>query len=205
MQGYILNINKVKDEDLIVTILTTTSLLTLYRFYGARHSNINIGYKIDFESVSSAKSTISMLRNVLHLGDSWMNEPRRFFVWQQFIKLLFKHLRDVEKLDSFYFELLNEIKQKFAKQNPIRVAVESYVQLLSYEGRLHDDFVCLICEELVTSELVITRSFLPAHKGCIFGEIVDKAKIEELFLNSSTINLDDDEVDKLWKILQEGF
>jgi recombinational DNA repair protein (RecF pathway) len=205
MQGYILNINKVKDEDLIVTILTTTSLLTLYRFYGARHSNINIGYKIDFESLSSAKSTISMLRNVLHLGDSWMNEPRRFFVWQQFIKLLFKHLRDVEKVDSFYFELLNEIKQKFAKQNSIRVAVESYIQLLSYEGRLHDDFVCLICEELVTSELVITRSFLPAHKKCIFGEVVDKAKIEELFLTASTINLDDDEVDKLWKILQEGF
>ncbi len=205
MQGYILNINKVKDEDLIVTILTTTSLLTLYRFYGARHSNINIGYKIDFESLSSAKSTISMLRNVLHLGDSWMNEPRRFFVWQQFIKLLFKHLKDVEKVDSFYFELLNEIKQKFAKQNSIRVAVESYIQLLSYEGRLHDDFVCLICEELVTSELVITRSFLPAHKKCIFGEIVDKSKIEELFLTASTINLDDDEVDKLWKILQEGF
>lgn len=205
MQGYILNINKVKDEDLIVTILSETSLLNLYRFYGARHSNINIGYKIDFESISSAKSTISMLRNVLHLGDSWMNEPRRFFVWQQFIKLLFKHLRDVEKLDSFYFELLNEIKQKFAKQNPIRVAVESYIQLLSYEGRLHDDFVCLICEELVTSELVITRSFLPAHKRCIFGEVVDKAKIEDLFLTASTINLDDDEVDKLWKILQEGF
>jgi recombinational DNA repair protein (RecF pathway) len=205
MQGYILNINKVKDEDLIVTILTTTSLESLYRFYGARHSNVNIGYKIDFESISSVKSTISMLRNVLHLGDSWMNEPRRFFVWQQFIKLLFKHLRDVEKLDSFYFELLNEIKQKFAKQNPIRVAVESYIQLLSYEGRLHDDFVCLICEELIVDELVITRSFLPAHQRCIFGEVVPRVKIEELFLNASTINLDDSEVDKLWKILQEGF
>ena len=205
MQGYILNINPVKDEDLIVTLITKNSLQTLYRFYGARHSNINIGYKIDFESISSAKSTISMLRNVLHLGDKWMSNPKRFFIWQQFIKLLFKHLKDVEELDSFYFELLDEINQKFSKQNPVRVAVESYISLLSHEGRLHDDFACLVCEEVVEKNLILTRSFLPAHKECIFGEVMQISKIKELFLTASTINLDDDEVDNLWKILQEGF
>ncbi len=205
MQGYILNINKVRDEDIIVTILTKNRLKTLYRFYGARHGNINIGYKIDFESISSSKSTISMLRNVLHLGNKWMSESKRFFIWQHFIKLLFKHLKDVEELDSFYIELLNDMNQKFSKQNPIRVAVESYIKLLSHEGRLHDDFSCFICEGEIEDNLVITRSFLPAHQKCLFGTIVDKNKMENLFLSSSTLHLDDEDVGWLWKILQEGF
>ena len=42
MQGYIIDIKPVKDDDLIVSILTEHEVLTTYRFYGARHSNINI-------------------------------------------------------------------------------------------------------------------------------------------------------------------
>ena len=53
MQGYIIDIKPVKDDDLIVSILTENELLTTYRFYGARHSNINIGYKIDFELIDA--------------------------------------------------------------------------------------------------------------------------------------------------------
>ena len=49
MQGYIINVNKARDEDVIVTILAQDNLYTLYRFYGARHSQINLGFKIDFE------------------------------------------------------------------------------------------------------------------------------------------------------------
>ena len=58
MQGYIINLNRVKDEDLIVTIISKDSLETLYRFYGARHGTINIGFKIDYEIEPSSKSTI---------------------------------------------------------------------------------------------------------------------------------------------------
>ncbi|MCH9812732.1 MAG: recombination protein RecO [Epsilonproteobacteria bacterium] len=205
MQGYILNINRVKDEDLIVSLLSKNSLKSLYRFYGARHGHINIGYKVDYEAISSAKTTISMLRNVLHLGDKWMVEPNRFFVWQQFIKLLYKHLKDVEEIDNFYFNLLDEMNQKFAKQNPTRVVVESYVMLLAHEGRLHDDFHCLICEEHITSELILTRSYLPAHQSCIYGELLNIERIKELFTSYSTLYLSDKEVSILWKILQEGF
>ena len=204
MQGYILHINRVKDEDLIVTLITQNRLITLYRFYGARHGSINIGYKLDFEAINSGKSSISMLRNVLHLGDKWMTNPKRFFIWQHFIKLLFQHLKDIDELDSFYFDLLNEMNKKFEKQNPVRVVVESYITLLSYEGRLHDDFICLTCENVVTQNLVLTRSFLPAHYECIFGTILDIDRIKELFLTGSTINFSDDEVSQLWKILQEG-
>lgn len=204
MQGYILNINRVKDEDLIVTLLTQNRLITLYRFYGARHGSINLGYKLDFEAISSAKSSISMLRNVLHLGDKWMVNPKRFFIWQHFIKLLFQHLKEIEELDSFYFDLLNTMNKKFEKQNPIRVVVEAYISLLSYEGRLHDDFICLTCENSITQNLVLTRSFLPAHYECIFGSVLDIKKVQELFLTGSTINFSDDEVNILWKTLQDG-
>jgi hypothetical protein len=184
--------------------LTKDNLLTLYRFYGARHSHINIGYKLDFEAIKSAKSTISMLRNVLHLGDKWMNQRERYFIWQSFIKLLFKHLRDVEELDSFYFDLIEDMNQKFEKQNPTRVAIESYVKLLKFEGRLHDDFRCLICEDEVINNMIITRGFLPAHKECIFSKTIDRDKVEDLFIMHSTIGLDDKDVEILWSVLLEG-
>ncbi len=89
MQGYILNINHVKEEDLIVQVLTENKLKTLYRFYGARHSNIQLGYKIDFEAKSSIKSTIPQLSGVLHLASKWNLEHDRMFIWQPFIKLFF--------------------------------------------------------------------------------------------------------------------
>ena len=49
MQGFILKVTKVRDEDCIVSILTNSEMLETYRFYGARHSNITQGFKIDFE------------------------------------------------------------------------------------------------------------------------------------------------------------
>ena len=49
MQGYILRVQKVRDEDLLVFVLTPNLLVKSYRFFGARHSNIMTGYKIDFE------------------------------------------------------------------------------------------------------------------------------------------------------------
>jgi len=205
MQGYIIHINKVKDEDLIVSILTESKLKTLYRFYGARHANINLGYKIDFEAVSSAKSSISMLREVLPLSAKWMLQSNRFFIWQQFIKLMFKHLKDVTELDPFYFHLLEETSIMIERQNPQRVVIESYLQLLEYEGRLHDDFQCFICDEPIQNGIVLARSFLPAHQACVFGKLLEKKKIEILFESKSTLYLEDDEVTHLWRLLQEGF
>ncbi len=205
MQGYILNINKVKDEDLIVTILTEKKLKTLYRFYGARHATINLGYKIDFEAIPSSKSTISMLREVLPLSAKWMLESQRFFIWQKFIKLMFKHLKDVTDLDPFYFHLLEESSIMIAKQNPQRVMIESYLQLLSHEGRLHDDFRCFICDEEVDKHVVLARSFLPAHQSCVYGLELEKKKIQTLFETCSTLFLDNHEVEHLWNLLQEGF
>jgi hypothetical protein len=204
MQGYILSTNRVKDEDLIVSILTEKKLKTLYRFYGARHANINIGYKIDFEAIHSGKSSISMLREVLPLSHKWMFESNRFFTWQQFIKLLFRHLKDVVEIDPFYFYLLENSAQKMQKQNPKRVMIESYLELLEHEGRLHDDFKCFICDDEIESHLTLARSFLPSHQDCVFGTLFKKQIIEELFLTKCTIRFDDEDIEVLWRVLLEG-
>ncbi len=204
MQGYILNITRVKEEDLIVTLLTQKRLKTLYRFYGARHATIHLGYKIDFEEQSSPKSTIGMLRNVLHLSSKWILNTEKFYLWQQFIKLFYRHLRDIEEVDTFYFDLLDEMSHKFSRQNAKRTIVESYIKMVQFEGRLHDDFHCFICEGEIENDLVLTRGFLPAHQRCLFGRILDREKVEGLFAHQNTLFLDDEEVDFLWKIIEEG-
>lgn len=204
MQGYILNITRVREEDLIVTLLTENRLKTLYRFYGARHATINLGFKIDFEVQSSSKSTISMLRQVLHLTTPWLANFQKFYLWQQFIKLLYKHLRDVEEIDAFYFQLLEEISNRFSKQNPKRTLVEAYLKLLAYEGRLHDDFICFICGESIETEVVVTRGFLIAHPHCLYAPAIPKERISTLFETKQTLFLSDEEVERLWEIVLEG-
>ncbi len=205
MQGYIINFNRVKDEDLIVTVLTEDAVLTLYRFYGARHSHINLGYKIDFEVKSSIKSTISQLSGVLHLAFSWNLIHERMFIWQAFIKLFHTHLKDIQKIDSFYFELLNECSDIWHSQNPKRVAIEAYVKLLEYEGRLHDEFICFSCEEPIKGDFTIIRAFLPAHERCVWAENFSRSCIETLFSSKSSMFIGDEDIDRLWRIMLEGF
>lgn len=205
MQGYIININRVKDEDLIVTILTNTSIKTLYRFYGARHSTINLGYKIDFEALPSSKSSIPQLKSILHLGYQWNSDRERMFIWQPFMRLFYLHLKDIAILDAFYFQLLEECTLVWQKQNPKRVAIEAYIKMLEFEGRLHDDFICFNCEEIIEEDLTLIRGFLPAHQKCAWNSTFNHLHVKELFKQKSTITLDDDEIETMWKILQEGF
>lgn len=204
MQGYILNVSKYKDEDLIVTILTPENLLTLYRFYGARHSTINLGYKIDFEIESIVNVSISRLRNIIHLSRPWNRSHAKMLVWHQFIVLLNAHLRGIEAIDSFYYEVLENTSMAMEKQNPKRACLESYLQLLAYEGRLHTDFVCFICDEVITDNLSLGRAFLPAHTSCIYGKKLPIKKIEEMLSTGRTTKLNDVEIENLWNVLLEG-
>jgi recombinational DNA repair protein (RecF pathway) len=205
MQGYIININRVKDEDLIVTILTESSIHTAYRFYGARHSTINLGYKIDFELQGSIKSSIPQLRSVLHLGSKWTMQRDRMYIWQSFIQLFYRHLKDIDDISSFYFELLENCNEKWEVQNPKRISIESYIKLLEYEGRLHDEFICFNCEEAIHTNPSLIRGFLLAHEECVWSDSFDRSHVEDLFHNKSTLYFDDKHVDKLWKIVMEGF
>ncbi|MDR0407899.1 MAG: recombination protein RecO [Campylobacteraceae bacterium] len=205
MQGFIININKVRDEDLMVSILTKDKLKIVYRFYGARHSTINLGYLIDFEIQTSVKSNIAQLRNVIHLAHSWNLDRDRFYIWQQFVKLFYRHLRDIENLDGFYFELLTDCAKKWQKQNPKRVAVEAYLELLQFEGRLHSLDHCFLCEEKITSdEIALARAFLPAHTECIHDKGFDVNKLKQLFDKKKTLFLDDDEAEYLYRVMNEG-
>ncbi len=205
MQGYIINLNRVKDEDLIVTIVSKDNLDTLYRFYGARHSTLNIGFKLDYEKEESAKSTIARLKDVIHIGFKWINDYKLLRLWQDFLGLFHKHLRDAEELGSFYFELLDSASKEWNKQNPKRVAIESYVKLLEHEGRLHCELNCFLCSlPIEDKEVSFIRAYLPTHKACSHTLSINADAIHELFFNKSSLFLSDKEVDRLWYILLEG-
>jgi len=204
MQGYIININKVKDEDLIVSILTENNFYTAYRFYGARHSNINVGFKIDFELESNQKSNMPRLKDVLHISTPWLLDNIKLYSWQRFIKLFYPHLKDVEYIENFYFMLLDNLSHKIIKQNPKRAIIESYIELCEYEGRLHTHYECLICEQEIVSDLSIVRGFFPTHASCIYGRKFKLFQVKELFEEKSLLSFSDDDVDYLWKILLQG-
>ena len=203
MQGYIIDLKVVKDDDLIVTLLCENELITSYRFYGARHSNINIGYKIDFE-LEKTKSSIPRLKDVIQLGFPWILNNQKMYAWQRYLKLFYPHLKELEDLEPFYFFLLDNLVSKIEKQNVLRAILESYLLLLDHEGRLHTDFECLICEIEINSNLSMIRGFLPVHKECIRGKVFDYKKIKEFFLTKKSINLNDNEVENLFEILLLG-
>lgn len=205
MQGYIIKVTKSKNEDLIVNIITQNSLETLYRFYGARHGTINLGFKIDFEIERTHKSTMGRLYDVIHLGYPWLQERNRLLLWHQFISLFYPHLKDSEEIGTFYFDLLDATSLNWDKQNPKRVAIESYIKLLEHEGRLYSDLECFFCSvDIEDDEISIIRSFLPTHKRCSHTLGINKKGLMELYENHSTLFLDDVEVDRLWLVLLEG-
>ncbi len=204
MQGFITDIKTVREEDLIVTILSDKSLYTLYRFYGARHGTINIGFKIDYEIEASAKSTIGRLKDVVHIGYSWINDYKLLQLWQNFVTLFYKHLKDAEDVGELYFELIDRASQEWNKQNPKRIAVEAYVKILEHEGRLHKDPNCFLCSKVIEGDISLIRAYLPTHKECNNTLSINREALRELFENKSSLFLNDKEVDRLWNILLEG-
>lgn len=204
MVGYIISINRCKEEDLIIRVLTDSKVYTLYRFYGARHSTINLGYKIDF-SIEEQSLYMDKVRNILHLSYSWLFDYRKLLFWQQFISLLDKHLRDVEEVDSLYFEILDRAAKKIERQNPKRVIIEEYIHLIEGEGRLHGDFRCLSCEKVIEQDLSLTRSFLPVHRSCVYdSKSFELEKIKDLFFHKKSLLLDNEECEKLYNLLLLG-
>lgn len=204
MQGFIINVNKVKDEDLIVTILSHNNLETLYRFYGARHGTINIGFKIDYEIEPSSKSTIGRLKDVIHIGYPWINDYHLLRLWQNFLSLFHKHLKDAEDIGSFYFDIIEHASKEWNKQNPKRVAIEAYVKMLEHEGRLHKELNCFLCSMPIKDDISLIRAYLPTHETCSHTLAISRTALQELFENKSSLFLSDKEVNRLWNVLLEG-
>lgn len=204
MQGFIIKLNRAREEDMIVSIIAEESLQTLYRFYGARHSPINMGFKIDYEAEYSLKSSIPRMKDVIHLGFSWMGEYERLRLWQQFIALFYPHLKDSESIGNFYFDLLNDASLRWKEQNPKRVAIESYVRILDHEGRLHRELNCFFCDLPIENDISLIRAFLPSHQNCSHTLSINPKGFEWLYTRASTLFLDDNEVERLWYVLNEG-
>jgi len=204
MQGYILNVKKAKNEDTIVSILTENKLETLYRFYGARHPIVTTGFKIDFEIERDIVQFMPRLRNVIHLGFPWLKESDRLTIWQHFIALLYDHLKDVDILENFYFNTLEQSAKIWHLQNPKRIAIESYLLILEYEGRLHKIDNCFICSKALKKSVSLARAFLPAHPSCIIARDYPIEQIKVLVETKKTILIDDKEIERLWLTLLEG-
>lgn len=205
MIGYISNITKLKNEDIIVRIITNNNILNLYRFYGLRHSIINIGRKIDFE-IDSNGIFMPRLRHISQIKFNWENDNNRLYYWQQFIKLINKHLSDIETLPSFYIEILDKGAIYINKQAPARVLLDLYVNILSFEGRLFLNNKCFICNLKLDNDIVITRGFLTAHKTCIPNSIntIAAKKFFHFLSNKKSIFLDDNNINYLLKIMLNG-
>jgi len=204
MKGFILNTIRVRDEDLIVRILTREEVVTLYRFYGARHSYINVGYLIDFHIEESAKSTIKRLRHVTQIPFKFLFDMEKTLYFKEYISLLNKHFMDVSRVDSFYYDSLLKLCENLSERDVKRAVIEHYVTLLEKEGRLHNDFVCFLCERRVDEKIALARSFLPAHEKCIMSKGFDKEKLEILFNEKKTLLFNDEEIERLWRILEMG-
>ena len=148
---------------------------------------------------------ISRLKDVIHIGFRWINKHKLLKLWQDFTRVFFTHLKDVGELDEFYFLSLENASDKWDKQNPKRVAIESYVKLLEHEGRLHTEMFCFLCtNEIKDKKISLIRAYLPTHKRCSHTLDIDKKALDELYTNKSSIFLNDTEVDRLWYILLEG-
>lgn len=203
MQGFILHTQRVRDEDLIVYVLSQKAVHKTYRFYGLRHSAILSGYKIDFE-LEEHLNFLPRLKDTLHLSFAWILDRDKMTLWQDFVRLIYKHLKDVESCEGFYFELLDECVRRFERQNPYRVIVDAYVHLLEFEGRLHKSFCCFMCDEKITNAITLVRAFLPAHQHCALGFEFGEKKLKEFYESKNCSVFDDEEVQKLYTLIKEG-
>ncbi len=204
MKGFVVALRRAKNEDSIAIVLAEHSIRSYYRFFGARHSILQLGHLIDFEVEGEDSRFMPRLRNLSHMGFSWLRERNRLMLWQQFIKLFEPHLRDTQELESFYFDLLLEAAKKWDKQNPKRLICESYLKLLHHEGRQSPVTHCYICENALQEDISLMAAFKPAHPECIYSAAIEKSKVESFLNSGKTLHLDDAEVDQIYLVVMKG-
>jgi hypothetical protein len=204
MKGFIVSLRRAKNEDMIVTLLEEHALRSYYRFYGARHSILQLGYLIDYESEEESRF-MPRLRRVSHLGFPWLYRRHRLMLWQQFVALFEPHLRDTEELDPFYFDLLLSAARRWERQNPKRIVCESAWKLLEFEGRIHTPEHCYICEKPLEDSIALMQALLPVHPECIYGAALPRTKVEEFLRTGKTTLMEDGEVEYLYGVVSKGF
>ena len=204
MRGFVLTLTRAKNEDMIATVLTEHHMEKYYRFYGARHSILQLGNLIDFEVAGEDGRFLPRIQGLSHVGFSWQYERNRLMIWHDFIKLIEPHLRDASDLDTFYFDLLLTAAQHWDKQNPKRIVVESYRTLLKHEGRLHPVGDCYLCEQPIAETIHLMPAFKPVHPECIYVSALPRALIEDFMMQGKTLHLDDAIVEQLYGVVMKG-
>ncbi|WP_281175052.1 recombination protein RecO [Sulfurovum lithotrophicum] len=199
-----MSVRKVKNEDSIAMVLTARDVRVYYRFFGARHSILQLGNLIDFEVEGEDGRFLPRLRSLSHIGFPWLFDKNRLLVWHNFIRLFEPHLKEAEEIDSFYYDLLLSAAKKWEKQNPKRIICESYIRLLEYEGRLSPEKHCYICEQPIAEEIALMQAFKPAHPSCIYSSALPTKKVLDFFQTKKTLNMEDHEVDYLFNIVIKG-
>jgi recombinational DNA repair protein (RecF pathway) len=205
IKGFILRVRKAKNEDSITLVLTREHIRTYYRFFGARHSILQLGNLIDFEVEGEDSRFLPRLRSLSHLGFPWQFDRNRLLLWHNFIQKFEPHLKDADELEPFYFELLLEAAKRWDKQNPKRIVCESYIRMLHYEGRLYPDEHCYICEQRIEEEIALMQAFKPAHPACIYAPALPTKKILDFFESHKCTFLEDYEVEVLFDTVMKGF
>ena len=205
MKGFVLKLQRARDEDIIATLLTPKNVRKYYRFYGARHSILQMGYLIDFEEERDKAQFLPRLRRVTHIGFPWLYDRDKLMLWHQFIAIFDYHFRDVEQIDSYYFNKLLEAANKWKKQSPRRLIVETFIDILKYEGRLNPPTHCVICNNKLDNSVALIRGFLPTHPECSKCAPINKRFYNELLQSGSTVFLDDISVEVLSQVVLQGF
>jgi len=204
MKGFILSVKKAKNEDSIAMVLTSTEVRAYYRFFGARHSILQLGNLVDFEVEGEDGRFMPRLRSLSHMGFSWLFDKNKLLVWHNFIQKFEPHLKDAEELDSFYYNLLLDAAKKWDKQNPKRIVCESYIKLLKFEGRLYPEENCFICEQRIEENISLMQAFKPAHPACIYAPALPTKKILDFFQSQKTVFLEDHEVEYIYDVVMKG-
>ena len=201
MTGYILDIRKSREEDLIVKVLTSDSLKVLYRFYGARHSAILIGHKIDFEEEING-SFLPRMRDVMHINFLWIYNKEKLFAWQKFIKILYIHLKDVSNIPQFYFDLLDSINNNISHQCYKRAIIEHFISMRQFEGLMSNECICASCHKQIDNILTINKELTPYHSECSAGFVSFHAsEVQSLFEVGNSFSISDDNINKIYSFI----
>jgi len=205
LKGFILKLNRAKNEDMVVTILSEKDIGVYYRFYGARHSVLQLGYLIDFEIEQDRANFLPRVRNITHIGFSWLYDREKLLLWHRFISIFEPHFREVTQIDNFYFELLLSAAKKWQKQNSKRLIIESFIKILQYEGHLHKIDKCIICNQKIENQISFIKGLVPTHSECSHSFALSKVDIDYLFKEALSLYLSDEEVNFLSEIVLKGF
>ena len=204
IKGFVLDVKRVKNEDSVATILSEHSVTTYYRFFGARHSILQVGNLVDFEVEGEQSNFLPRLRSLSHVSFKWMFDKNKLLPWHNFIKKFTPHLKDAQEIEPFYYELLLNAAKKWHKQNPKRVVCEAYMELLEYEGRVHPTENCFMCESNIGDEIGLMQAFKVAHPNCLYVPPFNKNKFLTFINSKSTIHIEDYEVDYLYEVVMKG-